>query len=215
MKLPGRAGLLSIVLVALTAAAGLAETRVGLIGGAAMTWLSGGEWADTLDNGGYGNRAQGSANYGFFLDMDVNETYSLRPEFQVFEIKGKGAGDTAGMWMSTRTFHIPILLKAKYGTRWGMFYGFLGPSVDLIVDKIDTTVRVPSLGTETTVEEDAYNGAGFGVDLGIGYKTPLSSDVVETSIEIRYHRLLARFLRDDDTASNNLSLSLVLTFPLP
>ena len=215
MKLLGRAGLLLMVFSTFFVVQGAAETRWGLIGGAAINWMSGGDWADDIDAGGYRNTPQGAASYGFFLDLGLGKTFSLRPEFQVRDIGGKASGDAMNVWMSTRVIHLPLLLSAQYPTPWGTMYGVFGPSVDLIVKEIETRVRIASTGTESRTEENAYNSAVLGADIGVGYKLPFAGDAFAAMIEARYHRTFAKVLRDDSTAYNTFTLSFLLSFPLP
>ena len=201
-----------------------ADVTFGAFAGINTGWYSGNDWDDFVDyyESVYGN-ASGKARFGFtlaaFLDLGINENFSIQPELQFTTFKGglevtDSVGDTIETYETNNSLVIPVLAKIKFNTGKGKFSLFGGPELIMVIGDVQTKTRVTISGSSGTSKSDYEldNTTGMGFTIGAGYELPLGSSKFIT--DFRYSRSLFDTLDNDDTRFNSIGLNIGYGFIL-
>ncbi len=186
----------------------------GALGGVSLNWLGGRDWQNELSDLSGRNALRPELGLGGFLEFPLSRTWVFRPEFQAVSLRGEGRGslgpDSARIQVEARVLQLPLLIRARYPTGSGVFYGILGPTLNFLLTEIRTETTI---GAATDVEtEDPYYGLVVGVAAGLGYEPPIPS--VRITADLRYHLSLSPIFQGRALNFQSLAFLLGLAFPL-
>lgn len=199
---------LSVVLL-LVSGALFGQMTVGVKGGVPVSFATGTDWQDGLDQWTNDNRPIVGYSAGVFVSYGFAYGLALQPE-AYYSKWGYGITDTDQSFVDYNerivdVIELPVLLKYSLPAGPGLFSLFAGPQISLLLGDF-TTKMVALDGSETEGTLVADNTLLYGVALGIGYDLPLGPGFI--IFDTRYIMTFTEFLNTENTKLNNIGIRL-------
>ncbi|KKL73797.1 hypothetical protein LCGC14_2071270 [marine sediment metagenome] len=170
----------------------------GTIGGA-IGWLSGSDWINTLNSIGGTNSIKLGFYWGIFINIELHEYISIRPEFlysnQGGAYKYSYMGYIIDGTITAKALEIPIFFNPKIHFSSGYLFLSVGPVLVFFLD--DIKFKESGFGMTVETGRSADNPIVFGFAAGIGYEYSFESG--NFTFDLKYKKTLTEIFNNNSS----------------